>query len=316
MAFKLFWDDPNLAEEGHKVYRDTSPMNPLALPTEIATLGPNVVEYEDDDDTIVDSTTYYYRVSAYVTGTEKVSDEITLSADSSSPIVGDANFYYKMDDITGTTLADSLGKSDGTLVNGPTQVTFGVTGYALQFDGIDQRVILNNPKLSTDSFTNLSAGCWFKTSAGGDMIFMSYDRSDFYRLGLGGDSAGFDSGKPGVSISGVGQDVFDMSGLTEDLRDDQWHLIIFTFDNGVLTLYLDGFVEQAYDTGYSAIGNGNSSSGQTRYGYLGVGSEASTPGGTTGPDYFYEGLMTKAFEMYRTMSAAEVAHMYNRGPEA
>lgn len=77
MGVRITWNDRNLAEEGHKVYRDTSPMNPLSLPTPIATLGPDITSY-DDGDVLVD-VTYYYRVSAYVGGIEKVSDEVSVT---------------------------------------------------------------------------------------------------------------------------------------------------------------------------------------------------------------------------------------------
>lgn len=314
MGFKLFWTDPNLAEQGHKVYRDTSTMDPNSLPTEIADLAADVVEYDDADNALVDSTTYYYRVSAYVTGTEKVSDEVTLTADDSSDeIAGDALFYYLMDAITGTTITDDLGLNDATIVNGASQVTFGSTGYALQFNGTNQMVALPHVKTAGSTYPQLTVGCWFRTSAGQNQILISFDRSEFYRMEIGGESGGNSRPYLGVSVA-TDQGVFDMAGVS-DVVDGEWHLAVMSFDAGVVSLYLDGFLENSYNTGGTAIGDHPESVNEDRYGFLGVGSEASTFNGSTGPDYWFAGDMTKAFELYRAMAPEEIAAMYNRGPE-
>ncbi len=76
MAIKLKWNDPNLSEEGTRIYRSDSPIDPNNLPPPVGTVGPNVTEWEDAD--IVVGNTYYYRVGAFAAAQERVSDEILV----------------------------------------------------------------------------------------------------------------------------------------------------------------------------------------------------------------------------------------------
>lgn len=79
MGIRLQWRDRNVAEESHRVYRSETPMDPLALPTPLATLGPDVDLY--DDGTVETGKTYYYRVAAVAAGIEALSDEISVKAE-------------------------------------------------------------------------------------------------------------------------------------------------------------------------------------------------------------------------------------------
>lgn len=78
MGFRLNWQDNNLGEEGHRVYRSLTPMNQAALPPPLAVLGPDVTSWDDTD--IQPSTTYYYRVSAFVGDVEAVGDEVMATS--------------------------------------------------------------------------------------------------------------------------------------------------------------------------------------------------------------------------------------------
>lgn len=78
MGVRVVWKDNNRAEEGHRVYRATAPMDPLNLPAPIATPGPDMELYDDAD--VVEGTTYYYRVGAFIGGVERVSEEVSVEA--------------------------------------------------------------------------------------------------------------------------------------------------------------------------------------------------------------------------------------------
>jgi len=79
MGFKLTWIDPNLAEDGHRVYRDTSPIDRDSPPTPIADLPANSTQYIDGD--VVAGNTYYYAVGAYISGgAERVSSSLEVEA--------------------------------------------------------------------------------------------------------------------------------------------------------------------------------------------------------------------------------------------
>lgn len=77
MAVRLTWGDTNSIEEGHRVYRSTSPIDPHALPAPLATLPAGSTEYVDS--TAAPSTTYYYRVSAFLLTLEQVATEVTVT---------------------------------------------------------------------------------------------------------------------------------------------------------------------------------------------------------------------------------------------
>ena len=64
ITINLSWVDTNRVEDGYRVYKSTSPMDPsVSMPAPIATLDPNSESYVDTDVTY--GQTYYYIVSAY-----------------------------------------------------------------------------------------------------------------------------------------------------------------------------------------------------------------------------------------------------------
>lgn len=78
MPITLNWTDTNDNEDGHRVYRSTSTIDPAALPTPLADLGADVTTYTDGD--VTEGETYYYRVSAYRGTSENVSEELAIQA--------------------------------------------------------------------------------------------------------------------------------------------------------------------------------------------------------------------------------------------
>lgn len=138
MPVRLVWQDNNTSEEGHRVYRSTSPMDPNNLPAPLAALGVDVTEYIDD--TVTADVTYYYRVSAYKGAAESVSSEVEILASDSGVPTLNLDLWYKMTDISGTLVPDSAGTNDGSLTNGPTVVSGDLGGSAVQFDGVDDYI--------------------------------------------------------------------------------------------------------------------------------------------------------------------------------
>lgn len=77
MGVRLTWKESNVGEEGHRIYRSASPMDPDNLPPPIATLGPNTTEYQDDP--LPTGVPYFYRVGAFTGAVERVSDEVSIT---------------------------------------------------------------------------------------------------------------------------------------------------------------------------------------------------------------------------------------------
>lgn len=64
ITINLSWVDTNRVEDGYRVYKSTSPMDPeVSMPAPIATLDPNSESYVDTD--VVYGQTYYYIVSSF-----------------------------------------------------------------------------------------------------------------------------------------------------------------------------------------------------------------------------------------------------------
>lgn len=64
ITINLSWVDTNRVEDGYRVYKSTSPMDPsVSMPAPVITLDPNAEEYVDTD--VVYGQTYYYIVSAF-----------------------------------------------------------------------------------------------------------------------------------------------------------------------------------------------------------------------------------------------------------
>ena len=76
-----------------------------------------------------------------------------------------------------------------------------------------------------------------------------------------------------------------------------------TFDNGMLTIYVDGNLETSASSG-STFGSGN-----TRYGFLGLGSEADAFDGGKGPSDYFDGDLDDVRIYSRTLSQAEVGNL-------
>lgn len=79
----LTWKENNTDEDGHRVYRSLTPIDPEAPPTPLASLGPDVTSYQDT--TALEDVTYYYRVSAYKSGVEVFSPQLEVYTDPNAP---------------------------------------------------------------------------------------------------------------------------------------------------------------------------------------------------------------------------------------
>lgn len=90
----LRWVDRSIDETGQHIYRSESPIDLENLPPVLATVGPNIQEYQDT--TVEEGKSYYYRVSSFNDKIEKFSEEIVVDTNysigvgSSELILGDA----------------------------------------------------------------------------------------------------------------------------------------------------------------------------------------------------------------------------------
>ncbi|MHC4189334.1 MAG: LamG-like jellyroll fold domain-containing protein [Planctomycetota bacterium] len=215
--------------------------------------------------------------------------------------------HYKLDgDAT-----DSSGNNyHGIEKGGPTYVA-GKFGQAIHLDGFDDYVAIQNFNYASSGYPEVSVCAWVRTNDDNGQI-ASFDRSDNWRMEIGGEYAG----GPGL----VGWEVYTSTGQmdtgehgpgnTRRVDDGQWHHLAGVFDNGTLTIYIDGNPRKPYFGG-PTFGYGR----YTRYGFLGCGSEASYPppsGRQTGA--YLEGDLDEVYIYNRALSQTEIAYLADETP--
>ena len=123
-----------------------------------------------------------------------------------------------------------------------------------------------------NDYAEVSVCAWVRTDSDADQYIVSFDRNEYWRLEVNGSGAG---------LGQVGWDVMTDTGQVDygsaaRVDDGQWHHVVGVFDNGTLTIYIDGSAEPSA-TGGPTFGTGN-----TRFGFLGANSEAIVFDGSRG----------------------------------
>jgi len=189
---------------------------------------------------------------------------LVLAGSASAELVA----HWKFDEGQGTTAFDSSGNDyHMTLFGDPVWVD-GYDGGALNtldggYGAIQGLYYDTTPIPDT---TGLTVCAWIRTSSAGGQYIISFDRNEYYRFAVNTTDAA-DSGQ-------VDWDVWDDSGQIDygsetRVDDGEWHHVAGVYDNGTMTIYIDGNAEPSV-TGGSTWGRWR----DTRYGFLGKNSEA------------------------------------------
>jgi len=198
--------------------------------------------------------------------------------------------------------SDGTGQSPGTLF-GFTSFVPGVNGQALHLDGIDAYVAIDGLFYNSSGMPEVTVTAWIRTDVADNQIIASFDRNEYWRLEINGDGGG-----PGQ----VGWDLMTDAGQLDygsssRVDDNEWHHVAGVFDNGTATIYIDGYPEPSA-TGGSTFGTGN-----TRFGYVGLGSESTTfNADPRTPASYFAGDLDDVRIYQRALSVAEVAWLTGR----
>jgi len=208
----------------------------------------------------------------------------------------DLMIWWKLDETSGNIAADSSGnQTHGALRNGPTWVLGALDG-ALQLDGRNDYVAVSGVYYGLTHNVGVTAALWIRTTKEDDQILFTFDRNEYWRLEINGPVAG-----PGQ----IGWDLMTDAGqvdLASNQRvdDGQWHHIAGVFDRGQVLIYIDGQVDASTRAG-TVFGTGN-----PRFGFVGVGSEAATFDGDKAPESYFEGEVDDVRLYTRALSAEEI----------
>lgn len=207
--------------------------------------------------------------------------------------------HYSFDEDTleeGEILDLSENGNNGLLRGSNLKFVEGQVNDAMEFPGAATDFISVQNLHYTDLFPELSLAVWIKTPQ--RSMIASWDRSEFYRFAAGDDQLG--------NLTFVAFDVCcpigDWHGETV-VTDDNWHHVVATFDANTKRIYVDGELdaEQATHTNDKRIGKII-----TRYGFIGIGSEAAAFNGGVGPSWAFKGLMDEFFIFHRAITEEEV----------
>jgi len=208
--------------------------------------------------------------------------------------------WWKFEEASGTLYDQSDNHNDATSFDGVLYHQAGRKGYALGFDGADDRVVVGTTGRPTDTF---SFGCWLKTS-----VTHEIDPESIAGVGgvagqryvfdpqHGGDTnggAGLSVGTNGILVFEHGSNYMPATAVYEAEIGSDWNHVMIVYDNKQPTIYLNG---SAVRTGYAsprAVVNAPIQIGGMAYG-------------------FFEGLIDEVRIYSRALSPAEVKKMAGR----
>jgi hypothetical protein len=231
----LNWDDNSESDlAGYHVYRSTTAGGPY---TRITTSLVTVSAYNDAG--LTNGITYYYVVTAKDVGDNESANSNEANAiptDSDPTLVG----YWRFDEGSGTVATDASGNGNhGTLQNGPTWTT-GQIGSALRFDGTNDLVLVPDAA-SLKPVNTLSVFLWINKEASDTAIRTAIAKENASNRGWLIYHESTDKVTCGLDTDNSQRyDTDELLTSTNTVSRGSWHHVGFTFNRGVLTVYVDG----------------------------------------------------------------------------
>lgn len=233
--------------------------------------------------------------------------------------------------LTGTDWRDLSGGARHAVMQGD-RVSYNSSERAFEFSGTsaanDQGIYITQLKYETGEIDQLEAitvEAWVKAGSNptgrtnDQRIILSFDRSAVFRFGVGSNEKSGSAGKPTLGyITREGITDVTASNWSGNLRDDSWHQVAVTYQSTVSTgssvstvnFYVDG---QKIDTKTDTTGqiSGQDDPETPRYGWIGNGSEASTPGGPTGSSNMWFGFMGRLVYYHKALTDTQIAEHFD-----
>lgn len=257
MGFRIVFNENNVAEEEHRVYRSQTSMTGLTvaqLPAPYRVLAPDETLFDDGE--VTPGQTYYYRIGAVTAGgtVEAVSDELVLVADSGgAPVIPLDGLValYSMNLVQGTTLLEASRTHDGVINNGPVTPILqepGLFEKCLKFTRGQDTVGDTNQHINVASVWDAfpAAGLPFTLSAFVRMDGQLAYQHDLVDVGNGGDGSNmggfrlsfFNGGFQTQLLEGSTRHTLMASGVSVVVGT--WYHLAATYDGTQLEIYVDG----------------------------------------------------------------------------
>ncbi len=214
-------------------------------------------------------------------------------------------YSYNKDTIKGDDVIDVSGnKNDGLIKGGNIDSVAGKVGEALEFPGVATDYISVRNHMYEDPIEEFTIVAWVKAPGRG--MIASWDRSEFFRFGVG-DDVGGNNGQTFTAFDTCCPCCHDWFGQT-DIGDDKWHHVVAWFDGKEKRIYVDGKLDEKVAAPAKVIG-----AGLARFGFIGIGSEAGAFDAATGPTWAYNGIMDEFMIYHRPITEKEIEYLAN-GP--
>ena len=265
VRWRAQWDMDN-AKLRYDLYRDASP-----TPIYTTTLDSNFwnrpsMSFKETGLAPGSTHTYRIKVTDPFNNSSSSGDvPVTVSSESlsaySTDVLDDgATNYWRMDETTGTTLADFIGQSDMTAAAGVTKGTAGAfdSNTAMTFSGSSNGTAGTTGTVETPTTFSISA--WFKTSTSRGGKIVGYGDSQL------GTSSNYDRhiymDNNGRVNFGVHNGTTSTVTSASTYRDNIWHQVVASQGPDGMTLYVDG-----KRVGFNAsVTNGSAYTGYWRIG--------------------------------------------------
>ncbi|MHC4351948.1 MAG: LamG domain-containing protein, partial [Planctomycetota bacterium] len=243
---------------------------------------------------------YYWRVDEFDGAATHKGDVVSFTT---MPVIDVADptliGWWKFDAGLGTVAPDWSGHGNhGMLVN-PNWLSPGWIGQSAMEFGSNSYMAIRNLVPDANQ-TEVSVSAWVRTTSSGMQTIASFDRSDYWRFEVG--SQYTEPGKVGWEVS-TDTGVVDLPS-EKRIDDGQWHHVAGVFDNGTMTIYIDGTPDA------STVGGNTFGTASTRYGFVGSQSEATAfDGDRSGSPGYWLGSMDDVRIYDRALTQDDIAQV-------
>jgi hypothetical protein len=264
---------------------------------------------------LLDSDTkYYWRVDTF-NGKEWIKGPLwNFTTMPEIPLAADPNLvlWYTFNEGAGTNALDWSGHGNHGKLFGPQWLEQGWIGQSALHFGEENSpyVAIKNMSYNDANNPEVTVCAWICTSDPNHQVIASFDRNEFWRLEINTDiaDAPVSAGQIGWHVmTSSGDQQVDYGSLTR-VDDGQWHHVCGVFDNGRMTIYIDGNPEP------SAVGAPTFGDEITRFGFIGVGSEATGFNGIQGPFNTFNGDMDEVRIYDKALTQAEILDVMRGDP--
>ena len=218
----------------------------------------------------------------------------------------DLMIYYSFnkDTLKGKDVVDVSGNKNDGLIKGKLESVKGKVGEGMEFPGVATDYISVREHHYVDPIKEITLTAWVKAPSRG--MIASWDRSEFFRFAVG-DDVGGNNGQTFTAFDTCCPCCHDWFGKT-DVGDDKWHHLVALSDGKEHRIYVDGKLDEKVGAPAKVIG-----AGQSRFGFIGIGSEAGAFDAATGPTWAYNGILDEFMLFHRALTEKEIEYLAN-GP--